>query len=596
MADETHRAHTWLRNRHRKALLEVEDWLYANCSGVTLLQREDVSRIRVGMVGGWRLKLETAGAPRVIDIMVPASFPFQPARLRLVDLPEDEDWPHVEKDNVLCLVPETATFDPEDPAGGVIALLNMVVDLADLVANGGAEEEFKREVLSYWDNRVLGGPKSILSLIKPAPTSRLLTVWDGPLRQIIADNPDDLQIWLRNRCLGVRKLRMGVGALIWIGDPLTPGRFPKTAGDMFELAKSVGAEDVLVKAAASASGNLTVSLGMETDNGIAIAGLIVPRPRTVRGRDPIYDGFRIGTAPQWLVARRFFGSEVILRADLKRLDHSWIHGRDQDGRARDIRDKTVVVFGCGSLGAPVAIALAQAGVSKFIFVDPDVLNPSNLSRHPLGAQYLGKSKAESLAAKINQDLPHVLARPIASRMEDVLLSAKDLVNVDLIVSAVGDWGAEAMLDDWSKANGRPVPIVYGWTEAHACAGHAVAVMRGGRSFRDGFDATGLPHLRVAEFPYPTVRQEPACGAVYQPYGPIELQGSVSVIAELALDVMLQPPSQSVHRLWIGRERYLRQMGGRWSPAWAKLMGGHKEGGFLHDRPWASNLEGRSLAA
>ncbi|RVH08711.1 hypothetical protein CN217_19435 [Sinorhizobium meliloti] len=596
MADETRRSNSQLRTRHRQALLEVEDWLYANCSDVTSLKREDVGRIREGMVGGWRLKLETVSGTRVVDVMVPASFPFQPARLRLVDLPEDEDWPHVEKDNVLCLVSETATFDPDDPAGGVITLLNMVIDLADLVASGRADDEFRREVLSYWGHRVPGGRKSILSLVDPAPASRLVSVWDGPVRQVIADNPDDLLKWLRNRHLGGRKLRVGIGALVWLGEPLTPGRFPKTAAGILELAKSVDAQDVLVKAAASTAGDLTVALGMETDNGVAIAGLTVPRPCAVRGRDPIHDGFRLGRTPPWLVARRFFGSEAILRADLKRADHSWIHGRDQDSRAGGIRDKTVVIFGCGSIGGPVAVALAQAGVSKFVLVDPDVLNPSNLGRHPLGAQYLGLYKSESLAAKLRQELPHVSARAVVGRIEDVLLTAKDLAEADLIVSAVGDWGAEVMLDAWSEANGRPVPIVYGWTEAHACAGHAVAVMKAGRCFRDGFDATGLPHLRVAEFPHSTVRYEPACGAVYQPYGPIELQGTLAVIGELALDVMLQPPSQSIHRLWIGRERHLRQMGGQWSPAWSILMGSRTEGGFLHDRPWASTLGDRSLAA
>lgn len=595
--DATHKGSSRLLTRHRQALLEVEDWLYAKCSGVMPLERADVSCIRQDMVGGWRVTLETVGGPRVVDIMVPASFPFQPARVRLVDLPDDEDWPHVEKDNVLCLVSETATFDPDDPAGGVIILLNMVADLAKLVAKGRGDDEFRREVLSYWGNGVPGSRKQILSLVEPTlASSRLVRVWNGPVRQVIADNADDLLHWLRNQYSRTRQYRLDVGALIWLGDPLTPTHFPKTAADILKLAKSVGADDILVRAAAATTGDLTVCLGMETENGVAIAGLTVPRPRPVRGQDPVHKGFRLGKTPPLLVAQRFFGPDEILRANLKRMDHSWIHGRDQDSRTWEIREQTVLIFGCGSIGAPVAVALAQAGVSKFIFVDPDVLNPSNLSRHPLGAQYLGQYKSEALATKLRQDLPHLTARPIVGRIEDVLLIARDLAEADLIVSAVGNWGAEAMLDAWSEANGRPVPIVYGWTEAHACAGHAVAVMKEGKSFRDGFDNTGLPHLRVGEFPHSTMRQEPACGAVYQPYGPIELQGSLAVIGELVLDVMLDPPTQSVHRLWIGRERYLRQVGGQWSPEWAKLMGSRTEGGFLHDLPWASALGDRSLAA
>lgn len=585
-----------LQARHGEARHQVEDWLYASCSDVSALQPGDVARIREGMVGGWRLTLDTVQGPQRVDIMVPSTFPYQPARLRLVDLPVGHGWPHVERDNVLCLVSETASFDAYDPAGGVIALLNMVIDLAELVTNGGADDEFRREVLSYWTDRVPGGRKTILSIVKPEPGSRLVSIWDGPLRQVMADSPGALVNWLRNRYLGVERFKIGEGALVWLGTPLTPDQFPRTAREVLDLAVSARSGDVLRQAAAATGGDLTVALGMDTGHGAAIAALTVPRPRPSKGRDVVHDGFRRGKTPLWLVGRRFFGSAEIVRAELKRADHAWIHGRDQDARASGLRDKVVVVFGCGSIGAPVAVSLAQAGVANFVFVDPDVLNPSNLSRHPLGAQYIGQSKSQALAAKIRQDLPHVSVRAIAGRLEDVLSTATDLNQADLIVSAVGDWGAEAMLDEWSEAAGRPVPIVYGWTEAHACAGHAVAVVKEGASFKEGFDRTGLPHLRVTEFRQPTIRQEPACGAVYQPYGPMELLGSIAVIGELALDVLLRPPVGSTHRMWIGRERHLRGVGGQWSPAWSGLMPNRVEGGFLHERVWASPIDARALAA
>lgn len=596
MADATRESSAVLRARNRRARLEVEDWLYANCSEVRQLGRADVQTIRKGMVGGWRVKLEVTGGTRTIDIMVPGAFPFQAPRIRLVDLPADEDWPHVESDNVLCLVPETASFDPDDPAGGVIALLNMVVELSDLVATGGADEEFRSEVLSYWANRVPGGQKEVVSISNPTPVSRLVSVWNGPICRVLADTSEELLQWLYNRYPVGQRLKFDVGALLWLGEPLTVGQFPRTARDILDLAEAAGATDILTKAAASVSGDLVVGLGMTTANGLAVAGLTIPRPSPVRGRDLVHLGFRPGKTPLSLVAKRFFGSASILRADWKRADHSWVHGRDQDQRAIGLKSKKVVVFGCGSIGAPVAVALAQAGITKFVFVDHDVLNPSNLSRHPLGAQYLGLFKAEALAAKLKQDLPHLRIQTVVKRMEEVLMTAGNLSDVDLIVSAVGDWGAEAMLDAWSESCGRPVPIVFGWTEAHACAGHAVAVMKAGAAFRDGFDPTGLPQLRVTEFASTTVRQEPACGAVFQPYGPIELQGSIGIIAELALDALLQPPATSTHRIWVGRERHLIQVGGNWSSAWTRLAGDRPEGGFQFERPWAQALEEGMLAA
>ena len=38
-----------------------------------------------------------------------------------------------------------------------------------------------------------------------------------------------------------------------------------------------------------------------------------------------------------------------------------------------LRNATVAVFGCGSVGAPVAINLARAGVGKLVLVDKQTL-------------------------------------------------------------------------------------------------------------------------------------------------------------------------------------------------------------------------------
>ena len=75
----------------------------------------------------------------------------------------------------------------------------------------------------------------------------------------------------------------------------------------------------------------------------------------------------------------------------------------------------MVIVGCGSVGAPVAIALAQAGVGRFILLDPDILKPSNISRHPLGAQYLGRMKVvQDSGHNIHHDKPDIVTSAILS--------------------------------------------------------------------------------------------------------------------------------------------------------------------------------------
>ena len=49
-----------------------------------------------------------------------------------------------------------------------------------------------------------------------------------------------------------------------------------------------------------------------------------------------------------------------------------------------LREKTVTLIGCGSLGSTMAVSLARAGVGKFHLFDPDKLSPVNIARHQAG--------------------------------------------------------------------------------------------------------------------------------------------------------------------------------------------------------------------
>ena len=94
---------------------------------------------------------------------------------------------------------------------------------------------------------------------------------------------------------------------------------------------------------------------------------------------------------------------------------------------------------------------------------------------------------------------------------------------------MGNWPAEALLDEWHTLHDRKFPIVYGWTEAHAAAGHAVTIAPRGSRLRDGLDATGLPWLFATQWSEETLKQEPACGATFEPYGPVELGFITSLV-------------------------------------------------------------------
>lgn len=65
-----------------------------------------------------------------------------------------------------------------------------------------------------------------------------------------------------------------------------------------------------------------------------------------------------------------------------------------------MREKEVIILGCGSVGSLVALQLAKSGVGKFLLVDNDVIEYHNLCRHQCGISDVGKYKTIALKERI----------------------------------------------------------------------------------------------------------------------------------------------------------------------------------------------------
>ena len=228
----------------------------------------------------------------------------------------------------------------------------------------------------------------------------------------------------------------------------------------------------------------------------------------------------------------------------------------------------------------------MAGVGKLIAIDPDKMRYSNVGRHPLGANHVGEKKAQALVEHLRKSYPH---SEFEFRNVDWRSALADEPNLfdeaTLIIAMTGDWSADDALNTWNLE--RRMPVVFGWMEAHAAAGHAVAIIPTGDTgcLTYGFSDTGKTLFRVTEWPSQTLEQEPACGALYQPYGPAELGYTVNLVTELGLDVILHENVESAHRMWACRLPVLLANGGKWTREWEALKDSRQEGGCVSARPW-----------
>src|SRR5258708_23886387 len=57
----------------------------------------------------------------------------------------------------------------------------------------------------------------------------------------------------------------------------------------------------------------------------------------------------------------------------------------------------VLVAGCGSGGASVALQLVMSGIRNVTLIDNDILGPENVIRHVCGRRYIGQKKVDAVA-------------------------------------------------------------------------------------------------------------------------------------------------------------------------------------------------------
>lgn len=83
---------------------------------------------------------------------------------------------------------------------------------------------------------------------------------------------------------------------------------------------------------------------------------------------------------------------------------------------------------------------------------------------------------------------------------------------------------------------------------------------------------------------PIRKSRPAAHTI-SPMGPVELSYVTAMISELALDCLLQPPSQSFSRVSVTSTRRITDPGGRLSEAWLADHGEGQAGVRTVDRTW-----------
>ena len=124
-----------------------------------------------------------------------------------------------------------------------------------------------------------------------------------------------------------------------------------------------------------------------------------------------------------------------------------------------LRKASILIVGCGGIGGTVALILARAGIEKFILVEFDAYDTTNMNRQiSCFADTLGRNKAEVLGEDIRRINPNAEVE-IYPRLLNHTEIAQLIPKVDVVFPAADDFAFSILVFRETKRQGKPALFV-----------------------------------------------------------------------------------------------------------------------------------------
>lgn len=593
-----------------RALQQAVEAFFKQLPGSRALHPHELVRFgQTAFLCGWRTSVSVGDQAILVDILLDHEIPYSLPRHALAKDEKVFEWPHVEGKGKLCVLNEESTIDHSRYIDVIQYLLQDVKSLFQESAEGKNREDFLTEFESYWALAALKDMDVLSHVNLEGPARAIKYLKRGSLYYTF----DDVQLglkWLTDIYGKENKIKASDfkdGVFIELDRAIAPDEYPNTNQDLYSLIKRIAPAHLkLLESAvpAQVGGNCLVLLALKVGDGRAMAAVNLNEPYTYQGKDHKAKairgrGFRPGSLDKDpMRTQLFFATNgVAHRLTVTRTDPQYLYLRGGNGQYKMLENKKVTILGLGSLGSSVAELLAQSGIRTHSFMDQDGLRWGNLPRHVLDASYVGKNKAESMKAMLSKKLPGCLsieAHPC--RWQDAYHANPAIFDdSDLIIATMGHWDSDAALDELRRENPNLPPVVYAWLEPYAVAGHAI-LMSGSCNLTDVMSPYGDFEYRVSNWPESALKNLPACGAVYQPYGAAEIPPVHHLICKLAIDALTGDATLPRHDAWIGDIEQLVAMGGSLNSDVSSYYGNYKKSGLIVRHTISARAEAHNRSA
>lgn len=550
------------------AVAAIERWL--DGPGSDFARRSPMRR--AGLAAEWTIELDVPAWPiRSVTLRLPTDFPDHPCEL-FVDKGYFLTVPHIEEDGRVCLGIRASPGDRENPIGAIRnAIERFRSELLEPAASGDwRDSQFHKERASYWAQfcsmqKKRGGRRPVAGSTL-VDIRHLSTCSEGKMvayvfsnegikepRLQVASFGDSSPQHLASRHGWARGTEVH-GQTLFVplpdGELWTPKTWPKEFLELDALVTRATESKICLPDWVAKVGGFHVPRPKEHDRSKRNARQFGKPPKLHR---PVVVFIGVGSTifGYQLFSSQIANSETLLiePVEVERIDADWALARDQQlATLQRRRAKRILLLGTGSLGSPLAAAIARAGIGHLDVVDKEIFNTENVSRHFLGMRARKRWKADELAAQLQADVPGIT---INAYHNDVLAWCRkhcqpgqyDLIIECTAESTVRSFMAHRRVELFGEA-----PIIHAWLEPLCSAGH-VMLTRTEVPWPPEDPADTLVNasdLSAAD----TRISLPGCADGFHPYGVADVTLVAAFAAERVLSVVDDPQQASTVWSWV----------------------------------------------
>ena len=185
----------------------------------------------------WRVPVDFGDARRNLLVLLDENFPFSLPRIAVDVGLEPLKWPHLERDGLLCVVPNLTSSNHRHAKAVTRNVLAAACALIEHNVGENTEEELRDEFLSYWSYACDKDSLACISIVSPNGPTRQIAVWKSANQWYFADDEVSLRHWLDNRFPGSERASFVFtkGWLIWRSKPWLPIEYPANPADVLAM-------------------------------------------------------------------------------------------------------------------------------------------------------------------------------------------------------------------------------------------------------------------------------------------------------------------------------------------------------------------------